>query len=321
MLATFNGELFLAQQIESILAQDYEHLRLAVRDDGSSDGTLAIIRSFVERDPERVVLLEDTLGNLGSTMNFLQLLLSSSADYVMLSDQDDVWLPGKVSLTLAAMKKSEQRHGREMPLLVHTDLMVVDRDLSVLAKSFWKYQKINPEHDAINRLLVQNVVTGCTVMVNRSLLKLLRPIPDGAIMHDWWLALLAASFGRIGQVAAPTLFYRQHGSNAVGAIKWNAWAAFRKFLHYDTRAVFAVNLQKTRIQAARFMQVYGALLPRDVAVKISSYATLGQLNFFARLVRIFRFRFFKNGIKRNLGMFLSLISTPGANGASVRDMN
>lgn len=308
LLAIFNGERFLAQQIESILAQNYKHIRIVARDDGSTDGSVAIVRSFIEKHPERIVLLDDSRGNLGQTMNFLQLLQSAAADYVMLSDQDDVWLPEKVSLTMAAMKECEVRHGRDAPVLIHTDLIVADKDLSVISGSFWQYQKIDPKHAAINRLLVQNVVTGCTVMVNRGLLKLVRPVSDGIIEHDWWLALLAASFGTIDHIARPTLLYRQHGRNVVGAVKWNAWGAFGKFLYRETRMSFVSNLKKTRLQAARFLQIYGPLLPPDLALKITRYAKLDQVNYFTRLVFIFRYRFFKIGMKRNVGMFLSLFN-------------
>ncbi|MBU0593617.1 MAG: glycosyltransferase family 2 protein [Gammaproteobacteria bacterium] len=321
LLAIYNGEFFLAQQIESILAQSYRQIRLIVRDDGSSDSSVAIVRSFAERYPEQVVLLEDTKGNLGSTGNFLQLLGFSVADYVMLSDQDDVWLPEKVAITLSAMKKCEVLHGKSMPILVHTDLTVANKDLSVVSQSFWKYQNIDPKLSGINRLLVQNVVTGCTVMMNRSLMNLVRPVTDGIVEHDWWLALLAAAFGRIVHVDSPTLFYRQHGKNVLGAVRWDAWAACRKFLRRDTRKPFSGNLKKTRLQAARFLQMYGPQLPTEVALKISSYVSLEHLSFFARLVCIVRYRFYKNGIKRNAGMFLSLMDTPTSGHASIRDVN
>lgn len=309
LLATYNGERFLAEQIESILAQDYECVRLVVRDDGSSDGSVAIVRSFVEMYPDRVTLVSDSMGNLGSAMNFFQLLCFSQSDYVMFSDQDDVWLPEKVDVTLTAMRDAETRYGKHVPVLAHTDLVVVDWDLLPVAGSFWAYQNLDPRHDGINRLLVQNVVTGCTVMVNRSLMALVRPAADGMIEHDWWLALLAAAFGRIAYVSRQTILYRQHGHNVLGAVRWNPGEAFRKFLSGGSRKLFIMNLEKTRIQATRFLKTYESLLTRDVAIKIRCYAFLGQLNIFFRLVCVFRYRFFKIGIKRNVGMLLSLILT------------
>ncbi len=317
----YNGETFLAQQIESILAQNYKQIRLIVRDDGSSDGSVAIARSYAERNPEQIVLLEDDKGNLGSSRNFLQLLGFSTAEYVMLSDQDDVWVPEKVAIVLAAMQKCEGVHGQDTPVLIHTDLVVVDKDLSMISRSFWKYQNIDPNLSTINRLLVQNVVTGCTVMMNRSLLNLVRPVPNGIIEHDWWLALLAASFGKIDFVARPTLLYRQHGNNVLGAVKWDAWATFRKLLRRDSRRVFSERLRKTRFQAARFLQMYGPLLPPDVALQMTRYVSLEQLNYFARLVCIVRHRFYKNGIKRNFGMFLSLMDRPTPGHTSNQDVN
>lgn len=306
LLAIYNGERFLAELIESILKQDYKQIRLVIRDDGSTDSSLAIVESFIKTHPEQIVLLNDSLGNLGSTMNFFQLLQSSRAGYAMLADQDDVWLPKKVSITIAAMKKTEDLHGQHTPILIHTDLIVTDYDLSKISGSFWMYQKIDPKHDSINRLMVQNVVTGCTVMVNRSLMKLVRPVSQGVIEHDWWLALLAASFGKISHISKPTILYRQHDKNIVGAVKWDAWATFRKFCDHETKASFVINLKKTHLQAARFLQMYEPILPQDVAWTISRYAMLDQLNYFTQLMFIFKHRFFKVGIKRNIGMLLSL---------------
>src|SRR5690606_39057310 len=136
---------------------------------------------------------------------------------VMFSDADDCWFPDKISLTLDLMRVVEKDEGgARTPTLVHTDLAVVDRDLRPIADSLWQYQGVNPDLTSLNRLLIQNCVTGCTVMVNRPLRELASPIPPGVVMHDWWMALVASSFGRIARIARPTLLYRQHGRNDTG---------------------------------------------------------------------------------------------------------
>ena len=140
----------------------------------------------------------------------------------MFCDQDDVWFPDKIAVTLGKMQELEGRHGGERPLLVHTDMKVADGNLRVVADSLWRYQKSDPVRgEALNRLLVQNCATGCSMMINRALCDLALPIPAEAMMHDWWLVLVAAAFGTIGHCAEPTLLYRQHGANDVGAKKWS----------------------------------------------------------------------------------------------------
>lgn len=218
LLATYNGEAFLDQQLASIFNQTYPHWRLIVRDDGSTDATLDIIRSYQERYPGKITLLADEDGNLGPTQNFSRMLENSAAHYVAFCDQDDVWLPEKLATTLDKMRLLELQHGATAPLLVYTDLRVVDEGLHVIYDSFWKYQRLDPKTgNSLNRLLVQNVVTGCTAMFNKPLKEIALPIPAEARVHDWWIALVASAFGCTGYVEHPTVLYRKHGDNVIGA--------------------------------------------------------------------------------------------------------
>ncbi len=305
-MATFNGERFLAQQIDSILAQDYRQIRIVIRDDGSTDGTIGIISQFIRLHPEKISLFSGEEARLGATGSFMALIQQARAEYVMLADQDDVWLPAKVSACLLEMKKSESRYGEGTPLLIHTDLKVVDEKLSVVSGSFWKYQSLSPGCDSINRLLVQNVVTGCTVMMNRSLLNLVRPVDGGVIGHDWWLGLMASAFGEIIYLPQATMLYRQHGKNAVGAVKWDISGMLGRFFGKGGNRAFAESLRKTRQQAALFLSVYGDLLPHDTRQLVSRYASLHELGYFSRIICVLRYRFLKVGILRNIGMMLTL---------------
>ena len=104
-----------------------------------------------------------------------------------------------------------------MPVLAHTDLVVVDENLHTIAPSFWSYSNLNPYCGSrLNRLLIQNVVTGSATMINRALARLASPIPQGAVLHDWWLALVASALGRIEAIPEKTVLYRQHGRNCAG---------------------------------------------------------------------------------------------------------
>ena len=152
-------------------------------------------------------------------MNFGKLLEYADTEYIMFSDQDDVWLPNKIELTLNAMKAAEQVYP-DKPILIHTDLQVMDSELNTIANSMWSYQKLFPEAgDDLNRIMAQNVVTGCTVMINKKARAVSIPVPDEAIMYDWWLALNVCRHGKIIYVSIPSVLYRQHSRNRLGAQK------------------------------------------------------------------------------------------------------
>ena len=220
IMGTFNGEKYLIPQLQSIQEQTVQDWTLLIRDDGSSDQTLAIISDYCNSD-HRILLVQDHNKRLGAAKNFAALMhegLRQHADYLFFSDQDDFWLPDKLKNQLGCIKDMENRYGSETPLLVHSDLKVVDRNLKIIHESFMKYQGIRHiNHNPLQCLIIRNFVTGCSTLINRSLLKSSLPLPDAAIIHDWWIALIAASCGRIEFMKNPSLLYRQHGNNEVGA--------------------------------------------------------------------------------------------------------
>jgi rhamnosyltransferase len=219
VLSTYNGGIYIAEQIESIRAQTERNWRLYVRDDGSSDDTRAQLARFAAGDP-RIVVVSEGAGNFGAPASFGTLLSHAFArgeGYVFLSDQDDVWLPDKAALMLRVAVEHESRDGAHVPLLVHSDLRVVSTGLEVVHHSFFELQQLDPHEDTRpTRLLFRNAVTGCATLVNRALLQRALPFPRVA-MHDWWLAQCAALFGQIAFVAEPTVLYRQHDANFFGA--------------------------------------------------------------------------------------------------------
>lgn len=220
LLATYNGGRFLAQQIDSILAQTHLETTLLARDDGSTDDTPAILAGYAARYPQRVTVLVAPSADAGAKGNFLTLLRHSTAPYVAFADQDDLWLPEKLARELAALAAmaGPLAHPSGTPLLCFSDLRVVDQDLHTLHESFWKHEGHKPAAARkLNRLLMQNVVAGCTMLMNRPLAELAAKMPPEAHMHDWWIALLACAFGRVTWLREPTVLYRQHGLNVFGA--------------------------------------------------------------------------------------------------------
>ena len=216
-LTTYNSEPYLTPLLDSLFAQTRQDFTLLVADDASTDGTRAAIEAYSRRYPGRIKQLPPDGPRRGVIANFDRVLAQASADYIFLCDHDDVWLPHKIERALEAMHALEARHRPGTPLLVHTDLVVTDAELGVINDSLITYSGLDrPRNDPV-RLLLSNVVTGCTTVINRALLLRARPIPRDAMMHDHWLALVAATAGAIGFVDEPTILYRQHGGNTLGA--------------------------------------------------------------------------------------------------------
>ena len=220
VLATCNGAAHLDLQIASILAQTHPPQRLLVADDASSDGTPQLLEAWQRSSAVPIEMLPPLPQRVGSCASFERLLAASAAAYVMPADQDDLWDVDKAERLLAAMADLERRWGRKQPLLVHGDLRLIDATGEPLAPSFHRHQGLEPQRAGWLDVAMQNVVTGCACLVNRACVRQAQPFPPEAVLHDWWLALVAARQGHIGYVAGPCVSYRQHGSNVVGAAGW-----------------------------------------------------------------------------------------------------
>lgn len=215
LLSTYNGDPFLADQIESIQRQTVRDWVLYIRDDGSSDKTVDIIQKYVEMDSRIVFINAHNRKNLGVIKNFYTLLKYRQADYYFFSDQDDVWLEDKLAVSLAEASK----YSKNKPLLLYTDLKIVDKDLNILHESMIKTQSDHANTELVQEL-TENTVTGGTVMINHALAELWNTT-EQLLMHDWYLALVASAVGNLVYINYPTELYRQHDANVLGARTWS----------------------------------------------------------------------------------------------------
>lgn len=221
LLATYNGKKYLQEQIDSLYRQTFKDWSLYIHDDGSEDGTCDVIRENAARHDNIVVL--DYEGGHGAKENFFGMLQRVDADYYMFCDQDDVWLENKVEASMNLMREIEAAcAGENKPIVVHSDLFVVDENLRVVNDSFWKYAGIDTDYlVTFNRLSQYNLATGCTMLINKTAKSTAFEYPFvHAHMHDSWItACTMKAGGVVSGIKTPLVYYRQHGNNCLGAAK------------------------------------------------------------------------------------------------------
>jgi glycosyltransferase involved in cell wall biosynthesis len=227
LLATYNGERYLGQQLDSIFAQTHDDFLLIVKDDCSTDMTAIILRRYRERYPDKFTLLAGHGQNRGPSRMFSDLLeyvigheqALELADYcIAFCDQDDIWHEDKLRVSIDALQTlCAQDAGNDPMLRIHSELRVVDGQGQLIHSSLSAYQGLRPRRNHFIELVMHNTVTGCSALITPALARACTPVPAEAYMHDWWCALIASLCGRIHYIAQPLLDYRQHDANTLGA--------------------------------------------------------------------------------------------------------
>ncbi|WP_081995172.1 glycosyltransferase family 2 protein [Deinococcus radiopugnans] len=300
VLATYNGSDFLEAQLNSILPQIGQG-SILVHDDGSTDETVKLLSKYADNyDCIKIIKGPPCLSAMA---NFNFLLGHTTSSYIFFADQDDVWEDYKIEVLLKAITFYESVFGADVPLLVHSDLSLIDENNERISPSFWEYQKINPRWGGkFNLLLTQNVVTGCAMIVNRALVGKALPIPREAIMHDHWLALVASGFGYVKYIDDALVRYRQHGNNSVGAKSFDFEYILHRLLEViNHRKVLSEIQEKSSAQAKVFAERYTDSRSTGLAVEYSSLPYLSRIK---RVKKLFKNRFNKIGVIRNVAWYL-----------------
>lgn len=212
VMATYNGERYLRQQLDSILQQTYRHIELVVVDDGSTDKTLSILNEYAALDDRIHVFPAEK--NIGLVANFERGIRLARGEFVALSDQDDIFRKDKMDLLVTALENHPNYD------LVISDLSLIDEEGREISPSMWHYQKLVPKPGKpFRRLVYSSFATGCAMMFRRRLLQVALPFPPDCLVHDWWLAVVSASSkgGGLFLVKEPLTAYRQHRANVIGA--------------------------------------------------------------------------------------------------------
>ncbi len=232
VIATYNGEKYLKQQVDSLLNQTYKNIKIYLHDDNSKDKTFQIISELSEKNPNKIVKL-DYPAQGGAAANFLSMLKYVDEPYVMFCDQDDVWLEEKIEVSYNKIVEMEEKWSSETPCTAFTDLKIVDSDLNIISESFMKYTNHNPYNTKCHQLLVKNVTPGCAMILNKALMQLAMKYNDvkKLQMHDRWALILASIFGKVEFIDKSMMLYRQHGNNEVGATEDNVFNKLTKNLN------------------------------------------------------------------------------------------
>ena len=285
LLSTYNGAKFLQEQLDSLSSQTYSNIVVVIRDDGSSDSTPDITSYFAESHSDKVHIVDNSKGNLGASGSFSFLIeyvlenkskLGLNEASMLFCDQDDIWHEDKVEQQVNSMLEVE--NGKSSgdttpPILIHTDLQVVSEENELIADSLIHYQGLEVERNGFANMVISNLVTGCTALINEPLARKAIPVSSHAIMHDWWLALVAAAFGRVVFLDKPMVHYRQHSSNTIGA---NEFVKLQPASRSFWSKVFArkpnEHLFEVARQAADFRQRFGSQLSfrENLGLRISA---------------------------------------------------
>ena len=287
LLAAYNGSKYLPALLDSLRNQTDPDFFVIMQDDGSTDNTPEVLRSAAEQDI-RFVFGSEQGQHLGAAGNFISLIRQARADRILLSDQDDLWEPDKIACLKQAMQEQENRFGAETPLLVHSDCSLINEAGDVIGESLFRHQGWDPAAVTLQQLLVQNNVTGCTLIMNEPLRRL---VADHArakelFMHDWFIALTAASFGRISVVDRPLTRYRQHAGNQIGAsarsLPGRALAALKN--RDESKRRILLTYTHTKV----FRKLYGDELPPKAAQITEAYLATRQMRKIPRVLAVRR---------------------------------
>ncbi|ADN08334.1 glycosyltransferase [Sulfurimonas autotrophica] len=239
LLAVYNGEKYLTQQIESLTNQSVK-VDIIIRDDGSTDNSIKIIKDYVD-NYDNIYFLEDDLLSTRAQSNFSILLEYAKKlnkyKYFMFCDQDDVWLDNKVEYTLNKMLELEKKYSN-FPLMVFSNLIVANNNLEIISTSMWKSEKLDIDiMKNLYDILSLNVVTGSTIMINEYALHKMSPMPLNYIYHDHWIAANIVKYGKYAYIEEPLTIYRQHEHNVLGSsnkgIKYFIQKIIDLFIHFS----------------------------------------------------------------------------------------
>ena len=285
LMATYNGEKYIREQIDSIISQTYSNWTLLIRDDGSKDNTVKIIKEYEKKD-KRIKLLEDNKGNLGFVKNFEELLKNSSEEFIMFSDQDDYWLEDKIERYINELKKISKDEMKK-PLLLHSNSFVCDENLEIIKEKFIN-SKVALQYQE-NSYFFSYMVQGSTTLINRKLIDICIPFFKDVTVHDRYFHLLTEFLGKRVFIDKTLMKYRQHENNKIGA-KGNIIKKILKKRYFE---------ENERNLILKMKKKYKAEIEKEKKELIDRYLEVTDRNK-SRILRFIKSFKFKIDIKKRM---------------------
>ncbi len=307
IMCVYNGEKYIKEQIESILHNSITDWRLYISDDGSTDRTYELAAGYAKAYPQKIILTTH-INAADPSIHFLEKIRDVSMkmqadDFIMLCDQDDIWYNNKIELTLEHMNHLVVKNSNKKPLLVCTDVEVVNEKKEQLAESFrrmihYSIKKLDTAH-----LLMEHKAQGCTIMINKVLADKIRQLPQVITKHDMWLEMIAVTMGKVDYVDEPTMAYRRHAEQyTAGEMRfWKMVVEQLKHMKEQKYMVYGL-----APQTKEFLRIYGQELDGEHKELVETFATLEQQGFWQKRYNIIKYHMWKTGVIRNIGMMILL---------------
>lgn len=284
-MATYNGAKYLEEQLFSIINQTFLPQEIIIVDDFSTDRTVEIIERIKEKYP--FITLYKNEANLGPIKTFKEAVLKCNYNYIALCDQDDIWEENKLELCFKELKDIDINN---KPSLVFSDLKMIDTDGNLIGNSFWNVQGYNPVKTKLQSLLIGNVVTGCTIMMNEKMKKEIAKMPNDIIMHDYWLALIAFSIGNFKVINETPIRYRVHVNSVTLKSKITFIERVKLFLavFFDKKNIY---LLENIMQTEFFFRIYESELTSEKTILFNKFISLKKHNSLYRKFYVFNVKY------------------------------
>ncbi len=299
-MATYNGEQFLRQQIDSILNQGYKDFEFIICDDKSNDSSIDIVSSYMAKHPQ-IKLYKNSI-RLGSLKNFEKAITLSCGEYIALCDQDDIWREDKLKIQLSLLQSIN--NSNRTPIMVHSDLRMINDKNSIIKKSYFKFRKYKlKESKDLSHILGPCGVMGNTIVMNKALKKLVLPFPDTLTTHhDYWIAIINEIYGQRVTCLEPLVDYRIHEKNLSNSLS-NINRSLLKI-----RKVPYFNLGREKLIYTILKRDNISKADRDILKKYLKYFDKNS----SRIVKYYiliKYDFVKRDWYYRLNLFISLLFT------------
>jgi len=307
-MTTYNGEKFLEQQIDSILKQSWKNIELIICDDQSVDSTVQIIERYMKKYDS--IKLYKNSNKLGIVKNFEKAISLCQASYIALSDQDDIWIKNKLEVLMQEMRELE-KFDRTVPLMVHSDLTIIDEKNQVIHKSFSKMRGYDLKNTKdLNHIISRCGVMGNTLLMNKHLQNTILPFPDALDMHDYWISVVNELYGKRITLKESLVLYRIHEDNFSNSIE-----KMQKYKLKKVKLFFTFNFALPYMDLNREKVLEPLLLSSNVAEndKYIMNHFLRYLNFNASKIKLFniltKYHFVKKDFLYRIKLFMTILFT------------